>query len=230
MAGRLLSLLEQPPRLIVSLPSNSVELARAAAQGGADALKVHINVAHEASGTRFGSLAEERANLEQILALDLPTGIVPGAGERLPSPAEMEALADMGVDFFDLYLHDMPSWLVRFPRLTRAIAISSPSQVELLPDLEALDFQAIEAAIIPHEGYGKPLSAADLAAYRRIRSATHLPIILPSQRALRPEDVPLLVEDAGVDAIMIGAIVTGAEPDTLRAATQRFASAITDAR
>jgi len=230
MAGRLLSLLQDRPRLIVSLPRNSPELARAAAQGGADALKVHINVTHEASGTHFGSLAEERPSLEQILALDLPTGIVPGAGERLPSPEEMETLAAMGVDFFDLYLHDMPSWLLRCPHLTRAIAISLPSQAELLPDLEALGCQLIEAAIIPHEGYGQPLSVADLAAYHRIRSATRLPIILPSQRALRPEDVPLLVEDAGVDAIMIGAIVTGAHPDTLRAATERFASAIADTR
>lgn len=229
MDGRLLSLLADRPRLIVSLPRNDLTLAKAAAQGGADALKVHINVVHEASGTHFGSLAEERDRLQQILSLDLPTGIVPGAGERLPTPEEMETLADMGVDFFDLYLHDTPSWLATFPRMTRAIAISSPAQADLLPDLEALGFQMVEAAIIPHEGYGKPLSVGDLAAYRRMRAATQLPIIVPTQRAIRPEDVPLLLRNAGVNALMIGAIVTTAEPAALRAATERFAAAMAQA-
>ena len=43
--------------LIVSLPENSLELALAAVEGGADALKVHCGVKHKASGVEFGSLA-----------------------------------------------------------------------------------------------------------------------------------------------------------------------------
>ncbi len=123
MAGRVLSLLADGPRLIVSLPANSPELARAAAEGGADALKVHLHVRHGASGTQFGSLAEERGSLEKILALGLPTGIVPGAGDRLPTREEMQALAAMGVDFFDFYVHDTPAWLVGFEGMSRAVAI-----------------------------------------------------------------------------------------------------------
>ena len=48
--------------LIASLPRNDPELARAALAGGADVLKVHLNVTHNASGVRFGSLcrSEER--------------------------------------------------------------------------------------------------------------------------------------------------------------------------
>src|SRR5574340_421796 len=99
MAGRLLGLLARRPALIVSLPANSPELAGAAAEGGADALKVHLHVRHEASGTRFGDLAAERANLEGILATELPVGVVPGAGDDRPTPEEMRELAAMGVDF-----------------------------------------------------------------------------------------------------------------------------------
>ncbi len=223
MAGRLLSLLAEGPGLIVSLPRNDVELARAAAAGGAGALKVHINVHHEASGTHFGSLDEERGRLEEILALGLPTGIVPGAGDRLPIREEMEALAGMGVDFFDLYVRDTPAWLVGFSGMTRAIAISSPAQAEMLPELKALGFQMIEAAIIPHQGYGRPLCVDDLVGYRRVRAATDLPIIVPSQRALAPRDASLLVGEIGMNAIMIGAVVTGREAGSLRAATERFA-------
>lgn len=226
MGGRFLSLLAEKPRLIVSLPANSPELARAAADGGAEALKVHLHVRHDASGTQFGSLAQERPNLEQILALGLPTGIVPGAGDRLPTPEEMGELVAMGLDFFDCYAHDTPAWLMRFAGMTRAVAISSAAQCDHLGDLEALGFELIEAAIVPHAGYGKPLTVADLVGYRQVRRATALPIIVPTQRDLRPEEALILLRETGINALMIGAIVTGRAPASLRAATERFAAAM----
>jgi len=38
--------------LVVSLPENNLELARAALEGGAQAIKVHANVWHRSSGQR----------------------------------------------------------------------------------------------------------------------------------------------------------------------------------
>ncbi len=226
MAGRLLALLGQAPRLLVSLPQNSADLARAAAEGGADALKVHINLEHDASGTRFGSLAEERGNLEQILAIGLPTGIVPGVASSPPSREDMHELVRMGLDFFDLYAHDMPVWMTRYEGMTRTVALSDTTPLAAIGHLEALGFEMLEAAVVPHAGYGQPLSVADLMLYQQIRAATKLPIIVPSQRAIEPEEVPALV-DIGINALMIGAIVTGRDPASLRASTQRFASALT---
>jgi len=225
MAGRLLALLRAQPRLIVSLPQNARELAQAAADAGADALKVHINVHHDASGTHFGTLAEERANLESILEVGLPTGIVPGVAASLPSREDMAELARMGVDFFDLYDHDMPLWMLEIEDLTRTVAASSSTSLDSVKEFESMGFEMVEGAIIPHEGYGQMLSAADLAAYRRLRQMTALPIIVPSQRAMRPDDVPALLA-TGMDAVMIGAIVTGRETQQLRAATQEFAGAL----
>jgi len=225
VAGQLLSLLSERPRLIVSLPQNSPDLARAAADGGADALKVHINVTHEASGTHFGSLADERSALEQILALNLPTGIVPGVASSLPSPADMEQLARMGIDFFDLYAHDMPAWMLGLEEMTPTVALSDTTPLTAVPGIESLGFEMIEAAVVPHSGYGLSLSVADLMTYQQIRAATRLPIIIPTQRAIRPEEVSALV-DLGLDAVMIGAIVTGRDPASLRAATERFAAAL----
>lgn len=223
MAGRFLAALRERPRLIVSLPANSAALARAAAEAGAEALKVHINVRHEASGTAFGSLAEERGNLERILAVGLPTGIVPGAAGSLPSREDMYELEAMGVDFFDLYDHDMPLWLARWQGMTRAVAISQATPIEAICDFASVGFEMVEAAIIAHEGYGQPVSVADVMAYRRVRQATKLPIIVPTQRAILPDDVPALL-GIGINAIMIGAIVTGKEPESLGRATERFAA------
>ena len=226
MAGRLLSLLAEGPRLIVSLPENSPELARAAVEGGADALKVHLHITHQASGTRFGGLAEERQNLEEILSLGLPTGVVPGAGDSLASYEEMCELVKMGMDFCDLFARDMPGWMVCFSALTRAAAVDRGTDPRELLEYEALGIEMIEAAVVPREGYGQPLRLDDVVAYRRLRRATKLPIIVPTERAIRPEDVPLLVHQAGVNAVMIGAIVTGRDPVSLGAATKRFACAL----
>ena len=226
MPGRLLSLLANGPRLIVSLPDNSPELAQAAAHGGADALKVHIHVHHDASGTQFGDLAAERDNLVQILSLGLPTGIVPGASGRTASRQEIDELAAMGMDFFDLYARDMPPWMMTFDGMTRAVAIDARTSLETVGEFERMGFHMVEAAIVPHDQYGAPLSVADLVAYRQVRRATKLPIIVPTQRAIRPGEAPILVRDAGIDAVMIGAIVTGREPASLRAATQEFAAAL----
>ena len=44
--------------LLVSLTRNDPHLARIALENGADAIKVHLNCAHFASGTNFGSWEE----------------------------------------------------------------------------------------------------------------------------------------------------------------------------
>ena len=94
--------------LIVSLPRNDAELARAAAEGGADALKVHLNVRHAASGTLFGSFDEEKDRIAAVLeAAGVPVGVMPGA-EEVATPEQMCALRDMGVQFYDIYFHHMP--------------------------------------------------------------------------------------------------------------------------
>jgi hypothetical protein len=137
----------------------------------------------------------------------------------------MAELAEMGMDFFDLYVHDMPVWMTRLEGMTRTAAIGHDTPLEAIPGLGKLGFEMLEAAVIPHEGYGAPLSVSDLVGYERIRSATSLPIIVPTQRAIEPGDVPALI-GMGLNAIMIGAIVTGREPDGVRAATEQFASAL----
>src|SRR5690606_12862086 len=88
----------QPFSLLVSLPQNDPALARAAMRGGAQGLKIHINVEHHASGTHFGSWSEEKERIAAILeeAKEAPVGIVPG-GNPFASPAEFAEMAQMGI-------------------------------------------------------------------------------------------------------------------------------------
>lgn len=220
--SRSLELMMSGPTLIMSLPANDPALARAAARGGADVLKIHIRVHHDASDTHFGTLAEERDRIAAIIdAFDGPVGIVAGATDPA-TPEEMAELQRMGIDFFDLYVSHMPAWMWRLEGMAKAVALEPTYTMHQALALEALGADLIEAAIIPHDGYGLPLTVADLAAYRDLRDTIDLPIIVPTQRAIRPEEATLITRECGIEALMIGAIVTGKTAESIEEAVRKF--------
>lgn len=227
--GRTEAMLAQGFHLLVSLPRNDLELARAALEAGAEALKVHMGLHHYASGMVTGPLEEEAERIAAIVELGLPVGIVPGAGESLATREEMRRLAQLGLDFFDLYAEDMPAWMLRIPDCPMSVMVAfsatcSPwGLVEHVADGSRPSM--IEASVMPHEVYGQPLTAADVSLYAEIAHRSGLPVVVPTQKAVRPEEVPVL-SDAGASALLIGAIVTGTECASLAAATAEFRRAV----
>jgi hypothetical protein len=221
----LISLLQGPgPTLIASLPRNDADLAQAAAAGGAHALKVHIHAHHQASGTGFGDLATERAALEAVRgSTDGPIGVVVGDGSAVATPQEVRELADMGMDFIDAYTRHMPAWMLRDPEMEIMGALAPEDSPEEWAVLAGL-FDCMEAAVLPHERYGTALTAHDLSLYSRIRASVDRPLVVPTQLALTSQDVPLLAA-MGMEAIMIGAIVTGKDTAGMEAACRDFRAA-----
>ncbi len=211
--------------LIVSLPDNSLEFAMAAQRGGADALKVHCNIKHKASGVSFGSLWEEQAKLASILnETKIPVGIVPGADKK-PSKEEMQEIINMGFDYFDMYLEHIPEYLDNLSGITRIAAIDSKNTMDKIAEMKERNFEAVEAAIIPNLGYGQNLTIGDLQYYISIAIASSLPVIVPTQRKITVDEVPIIA-DTGVKALMIGAIVTGKTASQIEAVTREFRLAI----
>lgn len=220
------------PVLLVSLPANDPELGRAAVEAGAEGLKVHINLHHAAAGAGFGSWPEERDAIERIIALGVPVGIVPGTAERMCSPNDLEQMAEVGIDFVDAYLTDMPAWMLDNRTRVHVMAAvghsdlpphGSPQGLELLPQV-----RMVEASILPHEAYGQPMRVSDVCAYAHLSSmlaAAGVSVIVPTQRAIQPSEVASL-HKAGVRGILIGAIVTGKDAAGLAAATAAFRTAV----
>lgn len=210
--------------LIMSLPANDPVLCRAAFEEGADAVKVHINVEHRASGTRFGQLGEERAALEEMLACAAgPMGLMIG-GSLEAAALDVFAASQMGFDFFSAYAHHMPAGL-QTPDQTWMIACDgtySPDEVEAM---QRMGVQVLEASIMPGAEYGQPLSLRDMLCYGALRAHTQLPVVVPTQRAIRPEEVRALA-DAGMNGLMIGAVVTGRTEESIRRAVCEFRNAI----
>lgn len=220
-----LLLAEKPLSLIVSLPANEIELAKAAVENGADAVKVHLNVAHRASGNSFGSLDEQRAFFEQLVDVcPGPVGVVPGGGVDQVKQEELSELDEMGINYFSIYSHHMPTHMLEVP-MEKTAAMDSSYTLDAVRALNQTALDAFEASVIPGEAYGTALTFHDLLKYRLIVDALKIPVIVPSQRKITAQDIPHLGE-TGIRAVMIGAVVTGHSTETLAAATAEFRQAI----
>lgn len=208
--------------LIVSLPRNDVELARAAANAGADLFKTHVNVRHRASGTKFGSLDEEEERLAEILGLGLPTGLVPGE-DAMVTPDQIPRLRRFA--FLDAYVTRLPLFLydVGVPVIP---AVPHDYPAAALGSLIALPGEWLEAALVPPDGYGRDPVADDLVALAHLGAVTRRRLIVPTQRRLRPEDLPRYFGIPQVWAVMIGAVVTGRTARGIGRATEAFRRAL----
>jgi putative N-acetylmannosamine-6-phosphate epimerase len=222
---RLAGILEKRFALLVSIPRNDPALALAAQKGGADALKVHLNVEHFASGTRFGPWQEEKENIRKILdAVSIPVGLLPGA-DTIASLQEISEAAVMGVDFLDSFAHHMPAYLWGMGSLGVMLAVNrdySPGQVKALEEM-GTDF--FEATVLPHEEYRLDLNLKDLSLYHQLAHSTSRPLVVPTQKKIRPAEVPLL-KKAGASGIVIGVVVTGHGEDEVFQAVRAFRQAI----
>ncbi len=215
--------------LVVSLPSNSLELAKAALEGGAMAVKVHCNVWHRASGHTFGSYAENREFLKELIALcgDVPVGLVPGGEDAFITPEERLELEEMGLGFFSAYTHHLPCHMMESNVLTKMAAIDYTYNQNTLDAVRRSQIDVLECSVQPGENYGTNLNYADILRYSDIVEKSGKPCLIPTQRKIKPCEVKHLYE-AGCKAVMIGAVVMGKEPgaEEVKAATAAFREAV----
>lgn len=211
--------------LIVSLPENNLELAKAALSEGADALKMHVNVEHRASGNKFHSTQAYMEMFQQIRAeYSGPLGIVPGGSFEDIQRSEMDLLTQIGIDYFSIYAHHMPSWMMQLDTFEKTFAITADYSYEKLGQVKDLGMTALEASIVPGEEYGSPLTFRDILSYRYLVKKIDVPVLVPSQRKLVANDISLLSQ-AGVKGVMLGAIVVGHTVDSIKEAVSSFRNA-----
>ncbi len=203
----------------VSLPRNDLTLAEAAIRGGATGIKVHLNAFHRASGTRFGSFSSERGFLLELAKLPARKAIMIGQDE-LPNAQEMAELKQMGFEGFNLYLkfaqpHLFTSGIRPILALEKGFTEQDVDQICAVPGAW------IEASMIDPAHYGEALSEDDLGTYAKIVERSGLPVLVPTQKKIRPEDLTRL-KATGVSGILIGVIVAGSTPESIEAATRTF--------
>ncbi|PLR78685.1 hypothetical protein CU633_03785 [Bacillus sp. V3-13] len=219
-------LYEKKISLIASLPENNPILARAAIQAGADAIKMHVNVQHQASGNSFDATEVYQDQFREIRGgFSGPIGIVPGGACEAITASEMEQLTELGFNYFSIYAHHMPTWMLNLNNFEKTFAISCDYSPDGIGEVTHLGVTALEASIIPGSEYGSPLTFRDILAYNSLVQHTDIPVLVPSQRKLAPSDI-LSLYKAGVKAVMLGAIVVGKTEESIKSAVSSFRDAI----
>lgn len=195
-------------KLVVSCPKNDYEYAKAAWENGADAVKVHLNVHHHASGTDFGSVAHERAFLEKVLANSpIPVGVVIGGSPEVVN-ADLAAVLDLDFSFLSLYMHDATPAVVAQDKLNKMFACNYTYSLDEIKMWPMVGAEVAELSIVHPDDYGKPLHMRDVLHYKQIIDALPIPAALPTQKKVQLHELGL-IKDLGFKAIMIGAVVTG---------------------
>lgn len=226
MNNRFVKLLQDPKMtLIMSLPSNDPVLARAAWQNGADVLKVHINVEHRASKTTFYNFEREKDQLNIILAeAKGPCGIVLG-GDVQSARNDFKHVVQAGFEFVSLYAHHTPIIVLQSESLSKMIAIDYSYTLDDIKAFNSIGIDVLESSIVEPQAYGQPLTAKDLLRYHNICCGTDIPVVVPTQKAILPEEVSALCQ-CGVAGIMLGAVVTGKTADSIARSVAEFRNQI----
>ena len=208
--------------LITSLPANQFELYQAAVDAGTDAVKIHVNIEHRASGNTFGTLQE---NIEFVSRIaenrSIPVGVVPGDAVDKVKQEEIDEFVKLNLDFISLYSDHAPAWLLADRRVTKMIAVNGQQSAAETACLLGLGIDVLEASIMSPEMYGAPLSLKDLARYKRLADLSAIPVVVPTQKRIDVSDLPGLLQ-TGVKGLMVGAVVTGMEPKSMFESVRRF--------
>ncbi len=218
-------LAQKKPTLIMSLPENNPEFARIAFENGADVVKVHVNLHHHASQHQFAGFEQEKDKLGQILTeAKGPCGIVAGQDVEQVRGVYQDIIG-MGFEFISLYAHHTPLELLRCDRVKKMIAFDNTYDLAYLPYLALTGADVFEASVMDPDTYGSPLSARELMTYERICKTAEIPVVIPTQRAIRPDEMGQLAA-CGIAGIMIGAMVTGLTGVSIGTTVSAFREAI----
>lgn len=219
---KLLSRQKMP--IIVSLPENRMDLAQAAIDAGADALKFHINTLHRASDNVFKEIDDYIDIFKEVRQTFLgPMGIVIGDEFEKVTRVSTSQLKELGFNYYSLNATDIGSKTLLQNDLGHTVAINHNFNFSQLPAIESFNIQAVELSIIRKEDYGKSLHFEDLLAYKSYRDHTRLPLIVPSQKRLVPEDL-LLLRNIGIDSIMLGVVTLGKTAESIYNTIEKFIS------
>lgn len=208
--------------VIVSLPENRMDLAQAAIDAGADALKFHINVSHRASGNEFKDAEYYTEMFKEVRrTFTGPIGIVIGDEIEKVLGANTKQLKELGFNYYSLYAKDIGSKMLLQDDLECTVAVDDKFCHEWIKGIESFNIQAVELSIVNKEDYGKPLNFEDLISYKSYRENTKLPLVVPSQKKLVPEDL-IILREIGINAVMLGAVTIGHTIESIFETVSRF--------
>ncbi len=209
--------------ILGDLASNSAEFAVSCEEAEANAVVLHLNE-NATPGSRFGGLEIEQDSLRECLSVvRIPVGISIGDARPLV-PEEWELCVNLGFSFVIMLAHHMPTFVLKDERLAKIVSIGPGyllEQVKTISDFK--EVSALVASLTPSQGHGLSLNLFDIATLRLITSLSRKPVLYPTQRKVRPEDIPTL-ETEGCRGLLVNSSIYGQTKEEFRENIIRFKS------
>lgn len=201
--------------LFGDLHVNSRDLAIACEEAGADSIIFHLNQ-EVGGGFRFAGLEiEEDSIRDSMSVLKVPLGITIGDTRELLEN-DWEVIADMGFAFVNMFAHQLPIFVWNDNRLEKIVSIGPGYILEQVRALSELDnVSAIVAALTPNQGIGLPFTILDGTTLRLITSLSSKPVLVPTQRKIRPQDIVPLTK-MGCRGLLLTTTAYGETPESCR--------------
>jgi hypothetical protein len=215
--SKLLNQADSP--LMAILPHNNDEYARAAYEGGADAIVIGIDKTESMFPGLFGSFDLQEDSINEILSTSsIPVGISIGDSRPL-TPESWERIATKPFSFVNMYAHHMPPFVLEDRRMEKLVTIGAGYMVEQIKSMSEMDqVVALEAAIVSSQGRTQVFSVLDLSTLRMISKLSTKPVILRAQKRLELGDIRSLSE-AGLKGITL-------DPSALEPGVEAYRDAI----
>jgi hypothetical protein len=215
--SKLLNQADSP--LMAILPHNNDEYARAAYEGGADAIVLGIDKTESMFPGLFGSFDLQEDSINEILSTSsIPVGISIGDSRPL-TPESWERIATKSFSFVNMYAHHMPPFVLEDRRMEKLVTIGAGYMVEQIKSMSEMDqVVALEAAIVSSQGRTQVFSVLDLSTLRMISKLSTKPVILRAQKRLELGDIRSLSE-VGLKGITL-------DPSALEPGVEAYRDAI----
>ncbi len=193
--------------ILVSPFNNDYKLVNIFIKNGINIIKFHINITHPVSNFRFKTWEEEKENIMNIILENpnITVGLVPGhIKENLEEINYFEL--ESYIDFIDIFIDSFTTYYINIPKnIEKVVAINKVLSKEEIETLDFFRFSAIEASIIDKSEYGLGLTLNDILNYSKLINNSSIPVIIPTQKYIKPKDVKILYE-IGAKGIVLGGI------------------------
>ncbi|HTY12872.1 MAG TPA: hypothetical protein VMD02_01645 [Candidatus Omnitrophota bacterium] len=193
--------------LIVQLPENTAEMAAAAERAGADAIVIR-------DGDDVSGISS---------AVKVPVGL------DISDQAEIDEKTARSHDKFDFVNFHFEALKTVSKKLKtgKIIALNEEYTLDKIIGVEETGAQAIDAAILPLGASSKELMVGDLQNYIAIAISSGLPVIIPTQRSIKPSEVAIIA-DTGARGIILTEEVLGDNVRSLEKNLKEYRTAADD--
>jgi GTPase Era involved in 16S rRNA processing len=216
--AKLLNLLNKNTfSLLVELPKVDAVMVEAALAGGVDAILFSVS-----------DLQELKESKKEIIRLAKEVEVPVGLSIALLQGAAEKTLKELvaAVDFVEVAEEGIRK-IKKIKGVNKLVRLDDSSSMEELLKLSEEGAEVVDAAIIPKSRQQKEMTVGELQQYISIVISAALPVIIPTDLAIKPSEVAILW-DAGAKAILLTPNILGRDPRAAEKNILQFRIAVDD--